>query len=418
MVGPSSTLAQKMAARAKKGNNLSCVPVVIDEPLPTLFELVNQMGDAFPNNAEFDSFKFPSTPGKVDVKRRKKYSFPKDLKIVVPDPGDRTCNWNPERLFVYRDAIAAGLRFPLHPFVVRLLAELRINPCQLYPNSWKFIFIFMARCLKEGIPLSVPIFRSIFVLKNSPVTRKGWVCIQHRPGVNHICNNASLPDSNHEWRHHFVVLYWKGGDWGQYFRSDFNHVVDFGSHINKLKSHEFPDMDDLITGHDHIHYRSFLTERIMVEVGMSRLSLEAAEALDREPGMGEQVTKRMVKKAEFVANPPPPKVPDFLTHSQKAGKRFRDSEGIIKTTFQPAWGICGQDSIVGSSLLAMDWSRFSITPPDMVNVLARSKLDETEQMGTQAIYQLNSYFQTSIHQGKSLRDELRAANKEKSRVAQ
>ncbi|KAK1396935.1 hypothetical protein POM88_006798 [Heracleum sosnowskyi] len=124
----------------------------------------------------------------------------------------------------------------------------------------------------------------------------------------------------------------------------------------------------------------------------------------------------MVKKAKFVANPPPSKVPDFLTHSQKAGKRFRDSEGTVKTTFQPAWGICEQDSIAGSSLLTMDWSRFSITPPDMVNVLARSGMEETEQMGSQAMYQPNSYFQTSIHQGKSLRDELRANNKEKSRA--
>ncbi|KAK1365699.1 hypothetical protein POM88_041260 [Heracleum sosnowskyi] len=154
----------------------------------------------------------------------------------------------------------------------------------------------------------------------------------------------------------------------------------------------------------------------MVEVGMSRLSLEAADDIDKEPANSEQVTKRMARKAELAANPPPSKVPDFLTHSQKAGKRFRNSEGIVKTAFQPSWGICDQDSIAGSSMLAMEWYRFSITPPDMVNLLARSGLEETEQLGSQAMYQMNSYFQTSIHQGRTLRDDLKASNKEKSRA--
>ncbi|KAK1368102.1 hypothetical protein POM88_034194 [Heracleum sosnowskyi] len=349
------------------------VPLVTDESLPTLFELTNQIGDAFPNNAELDSFKFPSTLGRDDVKKlKKRYSFPSHLKIEVPGPGDRTCNWHPERLFVYRGAIAAGLRFPLHPFVVTLLAQ--------------------------------------------PRTRKGWVSIQHRSNVNHICNNASLPDSTHEWRHHFIVLYWKGGDWGQYFRPSFNHVVDFGSHIGEIKSHEFPDRDWLITGHENVHYHSFLTERIMVEVGMSRLSLEAADNIDKEPANSGQVTKRMSKKAELAANPPPPKVPEFLTLSQKAGKRSRNLEGNVKTAFQPSWGICEQDSIAGSSSLAMDWSKFSITPPDMVNLLARSGFEETEQLGCQAMYQMNSYFQTSLHIGKTLSNDLRASNKDRSRA--
>lgn len=99
-------------------------------------------------------------------KPRKIVGFPPKITVRVPSPGDITCNWHPENLFVHKKARASGFRFPVHPFVARLLAEAKVNPCQLYPNSWKFIFIFMVRCHKEGIPLNIPLFRSIFMFKN------------------------------------------------------------------------------------------------------------------------------------------------------------------------------------------------------------------------------------------------------------
>lgn len=116
----------------------------------------------------------------------------------------------------------------------------------------------------------------------------------------------------------------------------------------------------------------------------------AAEVIDNEPSMRPQVTKRMVKKAEKEANPPPPKVPAFLQHCQNSGKRFRDAGGKIKTSFQPDWGVCDQDSISGSSLLAIDWSKCSITPADRVEVVSSTGLDEGEQLGSLAMYQVNT----------------------------
>lgn len=273
--GPSSDVAERLAERAKKGNGSENVPVILHDSLLSLADLVNQMGEAFPSNAEFDSFKFPSTLGYKEVRDlTEKYPFPPCLEVMSPDPGDRTCNWHPERLFVYKGAIEAGLRFPLHHFVVRLLAELGVHPCQLYPNSWSFIFIFVARCLKEGLVLSVPVFLSIFNVKNSPGTRKGWVSIQHRTRARQICCSASLPDSHHEWRHHFVVLHWKGGDWGRFFRPSFNHVHDRGSCTDLFGPAECIAFNELTSGHEGRHYRAFLTESIMVKIGLSRLSTE------------------------------------------------------------------------------------------------------------------------------------------------
>lgn len=190
----------------------------------------------------------------------------------VPGPGDRTCNWHHEKLFVYKEAILSGFRFPVHPFVVRLLAEVKINPCQLYPNSWRFIFIFMVRCHQEDIALNIPLFRSIFMFKNSPLVRKGWVSIQHRPGVPHIVNASSLPDSFHGWQHNFVILHWKGGDWGRYFRTRFGHVSDAGFYLLELNRLDLSNRDKLISDNGRTHYREFLNETALVEAGFSTLS--------------------------------------------------------------------------------------------------------------------------------------------------
>lgn len=104
--------------------------------------------------------------------------------------------------------------------------------------------------------------------------------------------------------------------------------------------------------------------------------------------MRPQTTKRMVKKAEKEANPPPPKVPAFLQHCQNSGKRFRAGGGNMKTAFQPDWGICDQDSVSGSALLAMDWSKCSVSPVDRVETVSSTGLEEVIQLGSQAMHQV------------------------------
>lgn len=102
----------------------------------------------------------------------------------------------------------------------------------------------------------------------------------------------------------------------------------------------------------------------------------------------------MLKQKAKEDNPPPVQAPSFLKHCEKAAKRFRDPDGRVKTTFQPEWGIADQDAISGCSLLAMDWSRFSITEPDKANVFPSHDIDENEQLGALAAYQVFKPFST------------------------
>ena len=274
--GPPLLVKQKLALKARRKGNCTRFPSIMFDPnAPTLQELLVYMGDEFPNNGECESFRYPSNLDRIDIEEiRDSYAFPDCIEVLVPSPEDRTCNWHPERLYVYREALEGGLRFPIHPFVVRLLAEAKVNTCQLYPNAWRYIYLFMVRCSLLKIPLSIPLFRSLFVFKNSPATRKGWVAIQHRTKSPPICDPCSLPEKLHDWQYHFCILEWKDGDWGEYFRSSFNWIIDPGKFALDLRSQEFDHWEALTTGAGSTHYRHFLNERNLVEVGLSPLSLE------------------------------------------------------------------------------------------------------------------------------------------------
>lgn len=117
-------------------------------------------------------------------------------------------------------------------------------------------------------------------------------------------------------------------------------------------------------------------------------AISAAEEIDSRPQNQPTVTKRMKKKAEELLNPTKPRVPHFLEGCSQGGKRSRNAGGDMRTPFIPPWGICEQDSIFGSPHLALDWSKLSITPPDRVTLHAGDRMDESQLMGAQALYQV------------------------------
>lgn len=87
------------------------------------------------------------------------YKVPPHLRIEPALPGERTCLWEGDTIFVYRGALSAGLRFLFHEFIPRLLADVQVNPCQLPPNAWRHILCFMVLCIRNKFPLSIPLFR-------------------------------------------------------------------------------------------------------------------------------------------------------------------------------------------------------------------------------------------------------------------
>lgn len=261
--------------RTPRGKETIKPPSYVEDRFDSLLDLLNIMREVFPNSASLDSFNSPCKLNERDIKNiREAYHFPSAIKVCHPSPSDRTCNWHPERICVHWGALDAGFRFPVDPFIIRLLAELQIHPCQLYPNAWRFIIIFIIRCRQLGIPLSTTMFRSIFGVWNSSDYKKGWISFQHRAKLPHIVNPFSFPDSQHFWEREFVILEWEGGDWGNFFVKRFGSVEDSSHFVCDLSDSELLDRDKLLADDGRTHYKTFLNEKNLVEAGLSFLSIE------------------------------------------------------------------------------------------------------------------------------------------------
>lgn len=112
------------------------------------------------------------------------------------------------------------------------------------------------------------------MIKNSPLSKAGWVQFQHRAGVGHTMNAYSLPDSNHGWNKKSLVLEWRSGDWGEFFRTSFSCTVDSPYFIFKLDIPELHARDKLSSDNGQTHFRCFVNERKLAEPGLSGLSLK------------------------------------------------------------------------------------------------------------------------------------------------
>ncbi len=79
---------------------------------------------------------FGSTMTEVEVEIAEEWFFPRrGFRLEPAGPGDRVSNPPKGRIGVYREALWAGLRFPLHGFLNELLAEYQLVPAQLAPNA-------------------------------------------------------------------------------------------------------------------------------------------------------------------------------------------------------------------------------------------------------------------------------------------
>ncbi|KAL8149219.1 hypothetical protein AgCh_006287 [Apium graveolens] len=160
MADKNSERAAKIASASKRGNDIE-----IRSSYMSLLDMINTRGDEYPSNAHFDSFNHYNTWHNIDYdKLNIRYNVRPPLRLVSVDGGDSTFHWKPDTLFVYTDALNVGLRFPFHPFIPHLLADLKISPCQLPPNASRNILCFMKPDTQYH---SISFFIQRLVLNNS-----------------------------------------------------------------------------------------------------------------------------------------------------------------------------------------------------------------------------------------------------------
>jgi hypothetical protein len=105
---------------------------------------------------------------------------------------------------VHTQALAAGMRLPLHPFVSDALAHFGIAPSQLAPNGWRTLVGFAVLCHFRGAGApALPVFRRFFALTALP-NGKGWYSFRARESVPALF--TGLPTSLKGWKEEFLLV--------------------------------------------------------------------------------------------------------------------------------------------------------------------------------------------------------------------
>ena len=68
-----------------------------------------------------------------------RFQFPERVRVRRPNDEDRACHFFPGEVCFYESAFTCGLRLPVHPFLMELLAHFGIAPQQFMPNSWRIV---------------------------------------------------------------------------------------------------------------------------------------------------------------------------------------------------------------------------------------------------------------------------------------
>ena len=82
---------------------------------------------------------------KIEVfsKFKDRFQFPKGTRVRLPRKDEKACAFAHGEVCFYEAAFSCGLRFPIHPFIMKLLHHLNLAPGKLMSNSWRIVISCM-----------------------------------------------------------------------------------------------------------------------------------------------------------------------------------------------------------------------------------------------------------------------------------
>lgn len=110
-----------------------------------------------------------SLKAEVFSKFKDRFQFPEGIRARFPRKDERACAFVHGEVCFYEAAFSCGLRFPVHPFIMKLLHHLNLAPGQLMPNSWRIVISCMViwTTISDGDMLTVNEFVHLYRLKES-----------------------------------------------------------------------------------------------------------------------------------------------------------------------------------------------------------------------------------------------------------
>ncbi|KAL2524381.1 Uncharacterized protein Adt_09435 [Abeliophyllum distichum] len=167
--------------------------------------------------------KHPSTYTKATLKRTIDHFYLSEgHRYRAPGPTEYLPTGRPGEVVIYQDSLKAGLRFPLHPFLVEFFCTFNLSPGQLVPNALRMLNYYLLVCLRHGIEPSVDVFRLLFEMKLLD-RYDCYVVFSHRdrglPSHDHF-KIPNCPSSNNGWKNRYFFVKPVAGnfpfplDWG------------------------------------------------------------------------------------------------------------------------------------------------------------------------------------------------------------
>ena len=137
----------------------------------------------------------------------RRYRPPFGVQVWSPDVLTSYVVQVPKMVFFFEVAFENDLRFPLYPFIKRVLQHFNVCPSQLSPNLWGILIglLVVFRDKGLGVPSIAP-FLDLFSVKE---VTKGFLYLSKRSSAPLIISN--LPSSHKFWKERYFFV--SGRSW-------------------------------------------------------------------------------------------------------------------------------------------------------------------------------------------------------------
>lgn len=182
---------------------------------------------------------------------RFQFGIPPEYDLELPSPTDRASSPPAGRFCLYWEALRAGLRLPLPPFVVALFRFLHISLASVAPNSFRFLVGFLCLCELAEVRPTISLFRSCYTFKCNALT-KDWWYVAPQSRKKGLLKGA--PSSIHNWKGKYFFVKCSSLElglppWG-YIRESVRRAPSLGAadleSLKKLRAYHAPDLSELL----------------------------------------------------------------------------------------------------------------------------------------------------------------------------
>ena len=137
----------------------------------------------------------------------RRYRPPFGVQVWSPDVLTSYVMQVPKMVYFFKVAFDNGLRFPLHPFIKRVLQHFNVCPSQLSPNFWGILIGLLVFFRDKGLGVpSIALFLDLFSVKEAT---EGFLYLSKRSSTPLIISD--LPSSHKFWKERYFFV--SGRSW-------------------------------------------------------------------------------------------------------------------------------------------------------------------------------------------------------------